>query len=213
VADFSRPEFAPMANGNSYDQAKDGKEISREEIEETNANAEHRALISDVSALMAAAAESMTLARKGNAVAAADVLTAAGERLRGIQIPSREAKAQLRQARREGKALLAWWDAEHARLKPALDAYELRRAAAEEGEEEREEIWGRFDDLTAEILTTPAVTLAGAIAQLAEAVRQIEVDHTYYGKVDAEAFELEDHAVINAHATLVRLLPGSAVRS
>jgi Mrp family chromosome partitioning ATPase len=59
-----------------------------------------------------------------------------------------------------------------------------------------------------------AVTLAGAMAQLGEAVRQIKVDHSdHEGNVDAEAFELDDHAVINAHATLVRLLAGSAVQS
>jgi hypothetical protein len=34
VVDFGRPEFAPMAQGNSYDKAKDGEEITREYLED-----------------------------------------------------------------------------------------------------------------------------------------------------------------------------------
>jgi hypothetical protein len=93
-----------------------------------------------------------------------------------------------------------------------LDAYELQRPAAEEAAKESEEIWDRVDDVTAEISTCPAVTLAGAMALLGEAVRQINVDHSdHEGNVGADEIEIGEHAVINAYETLVRLLPGSAV--
>jgi hypothetical protein len=213
VVDFGRPEFAPMAEGNSYDQAKDGKEITREEIEEFNARAEQCALRSDFHGTWEAMAKATELTWK-DTVAAGNVFIAAGERLRELQAPTRSAKAKAKKARREGALRLAWWDAEYARLKPALDAYELHRPAADEATKESEEIWERVDDVTAEISISPTVTLAGAMALLGEAVRQINVDHSdHEGNVDADEIEIGEHAVINAYETLVRLLPGSAVQS
>lgn len=213
VADFRRPEFAPMAKGNTYDAAKDGEEITREYLEDYNRRAEAWALARDFDFMWDAVTEAGNL-RRVDKVAAGNVFIAAGERLKALRAPSRTAKAKRWKAQRDGKARLAWWDAEHARLKPALDAYELHRPAAEAADEEHEENWSRVDDITAEILTTPPVTLAGAMAQLGEAVRQIEVDHSDNdGNVDREAFNLEDRAVINVYASLVRLLPGSAVAS
>jgi hypothetical protein len=205
VIDFGHPEFAPMAQGNSYDQAKDGKEITREEIEEYNARDESWALDSDFNFMWDAVVSAGRL-RRLDRVAAGDALTVAGERMKALQVPSRAAKAKAKKARREGKARLAWWDAEHARLKPALDAYELHRPPAKEAAKESEEIWERVDDVTAEISTSPAVTLAGAMAQLGEAVRQINVNHSdYKGNVDTGEIEIGERAVINAYETLVRL--------
>src|ERR1700730_16243091 len=93
----------------------------------------------------------------------------------GAPRPTRSDKAKAKKATREGAARLAWWDAEYARLKPALDAYELQRPAAQEAAKESEEIWERVDDVTAEISISPTVTLAGAMALLGEAVRQVNV--------------------------------------
>jgi hypothetical protein len=202
-----------MEQGNSYDKAKDGQEITREYLEDYNARAEWWALDTDFHFIWDAAMSAGKL-RWSNRVATSKVFIAAGERLRGLNVPTRSAKAKQMQARREGKARLAWWDAEHARLKPSIDAYERHHAETDAAAEQSEEIWGRVDDITEEILATPAVTLAGAMAQLAEAARQIRVNHSdHEGNVDLAAIDLDQQGVLNAHAALVRLLPGSAVQS
>lgn len=100
--DFGRPEFAVMAEGREIDAARDGKQITRGEIEEFNKLTEHWPLSSDLTPIMEAAARSMKLAWRDTA-AAGDVLIAAGERLKGLQIPSQAAKAKRRKARCEGK--------------------------------------------------------------------------------------------------------------
>ena len=84
VVDFGRPEFAPMAKGNSYDQARDGKEITREEIEEYNARDEQWALRSDFHGTWEAMSKAAELTWK-DTVAAGNVFIAAGERLRELQ--------------------------------------------------------------------------------------------------------------------------------
>ena len=184
VADFSRPEFAPMARGRGIDQRLDGQPITRKQIEDFNEAAMGWAQKCDTDFLWADLASSWQLLRVGDLAAAGNVLAAAGDRVKALKMPSPAAIAKMAQVEREGAARLAWWDAEGAPLSRAHEASGYSAAA-----EESDRLGDEACDATNAVIDTPATTAAGTIARLRIIIGRFVEDSNEDYEALASAFD------------------------